>query len=122
MATTTELPRPYGFLLSEAPGTLSRETVTIVSGTGVVAPGTVLGKITASGKYEYFDASGNTGIETAVAITLERADATSADAACAVIFRLAEVTADALVWSGTNDATDKANGLADLATKYIIAR
>ena len=52
--------------------------VTIVSGqAGVLAEGTVLGKITSSGKYgPYSDASGTAGLEKAVAILAERVDAT----------------------------------------------
>jgi hypothetical protein len=115
MAATTESPRNTSVLLSEACGALSRESVTIVSGTGIVKAGTVLGKVTASGKYAH-------GTETAAAIALMEVDATSADAACAVVFRLAEVVSGALVWAATNDAGDKTAGLADLAAKHIIAR
>lgn len=122
MATYTESQRPLEFLLSEAPGTLSRESVTIVSGAGEVVAGTVLGKITASGKYKPYDDDNGDGSDTAAAIALMTVDATSADAACAVVFRLAEVKTDALVWAGTNDAGDKTAGLADLAAKYIVAR
>ena len=43
--------RDLGFLLTEAPGALSRESVTIASGEGVLAPGTVLGQVTASKKF-----------------------------------------------------------------------
>ena len=46
MTTYSEPQRPFECVLSEADGTMSRDTVTIVSGTGVLAAGTVLGKIT----------------------------------------------------------------------------
>lgn len=45
MATTMGA-RAYEFLLSEAPGSLSREAVTIASGAGALVAGTVLGRIT----------------------------------------------------------------------------
>lgn len=46
MTTLTMGARPFEFLLSEAPGALSREQVTIASGAGVLEPGSVLGRIT----------------------------------------------------------------------------
>ena len=39
------------FILSEANGQRSREAITIASGAGIIAAGTVLGKVTATGKY-----------------------------------------------------------------------
>ena len=49
MTTFTEGTHPGGFLVWEAFRDYTRETITIASGT--LAPGTVLGRITASGKY-----------------------------------------------------------------------
>jgi hypothetical protein len=128
MAATTETVRNAGFLLSEAPGTLSRDTVTLAAGSGVVLAGTVLGKVTSTGKYVPYDDDFLTGEpaaadgrETAVAIALMTTDAT-ADAPCAVITRMAEVKADLLQWASTNDAGDKTAGLADLAARFIITR
>lgn len=46
MSAQTLPPRTGEFLLSEAPGTLSRESVTVASGAGKLAAGTVLGQIT----------------------------------------------------------------------------
>lgn len=122
MAATTETARDLGFLLSEAPGTLSRESVTVVSGAGALVAGTVLGKITTGGKYTSYDDDNTDGSETAVGILTHAVDATSADVAATLIVRLAEVTSAALIWAETNDATDITNGLADLAAKYLIAR
>ena len=45
MATTMGA-RPYEFLLSEAPGTISRDSVVVASGAGVLVPGSVMGRIT----------------------------------------------------------------------------
>lgn len=45
MATTMG-GRPYEFLLSEAPGTLSRDSVVVTSGAGSLVAGSVLGRIT----------------------------------------------------------------------------
>jgi hypothetical protein len=73
-------------------------------------------------KYVAYDDDNTDGSETAVAIAYDGVDATSADQVVAVIFRNAEVKLSALQWASTNDATDKTNGLADLAAKNIIAR
>lgn len=122
MATYNEMIRPSEFLLSEAEGTLSRDAVTIASGSGVIEPGTVLGKITTGGQYKPYDDDNTDGSETAVAIALMKVDATSAAVPCAVITRLAEVKSASLVWASTNDAADKLAGIADLAARYIILR
>ena len=122
MTTLTESTHAGEFLVSEANGTLSRDVVTIVSGAGVISAGMVLGKITASGKYSPYDDDNADGTETAACIAFDEVDATSTDVNVTAIFRDAEVKLSALQWAATNDATDKANGLADLAAKNIIAR
>lgn len=122
MTTLTETPHAGEFLVSEENGTLSREVVIIASGSGVVLAGMVLGKISASGKYKPYDDDNTDGSETAVCLAYDTVDATSADKKATVIFRNAEVKASAIQWAATNDATDKANGLADLVAKNIIAR
>lgn len=110
------------FLVSEAAGTLSRETVTVVSGSGALAAGTVLSLVTASGKYAPYDNAGTDGTEVAAAILYRGIDATSADAKAVVVARLAEVNASELVWAAGVDAAGKTAGLTDLAAKFIIAR
>jgi hypothetical protein len=121
MATYTEATRASEVILSEAPGTLSRETVTIASGAGVIPVGMVLGKITGDGYTPYDDGSDD-GSETAVCVALESVDATSADKSCAVLIRLAEVKNDLLAWHADADATAKTAALASLAGAYLIAR
>jgi transposase len=51
MTTLTEGKHAGGFLVWEVLRDYTRETVTIASGAGKLAPGTVLGKITTGGKY-----------------------------------------------------------------------
>ena len=122
MPTFTEPFRPYEVLISEAPGTLSRESVTVVSGQGALSPGQVMAKITASGKYVKYDNVGSDGSEVAAAILLQAVDATSADADVVAVVRLAEVKIDALVWDSGVDGAGQTAGLVDLATDYIKAR
>lgn len=103
-------PRSLGFVLSEANGHLSYETVTIASGAGVLEPGTVLGEITASGKWiPSPDAQvvGSEGAETAKAVLGYRVDATSADADAVVMRRLGEVKALMLSYDASVDDANK---------------
>lgn len=126
MAALTEARRSAEFVLSEGNGGISRDAVTIVSGAGKLAAGTVLGKITASGKYEPATAAAAdpaTGSETAVAVLLYPADATSADVNAAGITRFAEVNVNLLAYDDTvDDATKRAAKVAQLAAVGIIAR
>lgn len=56
--------------------------VTIASGQGELAAGTVLGKITETGNYGAYDNTNSDGTETAKLILKEAVDATSADVKC----------------------------------------
>lgn len=112
----TEQKRAGEFLIAEGNGSISREKVVVVSGAGVLVPGTVLGKITASGKYDAYDnADVTTGLGTAVAVLYNEVDATAADAEAVVIARHAEV--DETLLTGIN-----AEGKTDLAALQIIVR
>ena len=115
MASYTEPTRPLESVAYEAPFNYSRDTVTIASGAGVVKANTVLGKITASGKYTPYDDGSTDGSETAAAISLYEVDATSADVTVAAITRLAIMKLDALNWHADVDATAKTAAIAALA-------
>lgn len=122
MATFNEPVRPLEFMISEANGQLSREQVTIVSGAGALKAGTVLGKISASGKYQTYDnASATAAVNAAAAILCYDVDATSADQIASVIVRQAEVHSAGLLW-GTNDSTGITAGKADLLALGVIVR
>ena len=71
-----------GFVLSEASGNRSYETVTIASGAGVLKPGAVLGMVTASKKYvgsPNAEVAGKEGAETATAVLAYGVDASTSD-------------------------------------------
>ena len=122
MATYTEPDLPLEFLIGEEEeGQASREVLTLVSGSGALKSGRVLGKITTGGKLAPYDNTASNGTEVAFAILAYDADATAADVQATTFVRLCAVKAAKLGW-GTNDATGITAGLADLATKYIIAR
>lgn len=116
----TETTHAGGFLISEANGTLSRENVTIVSGE-TLAAGTVLGKITASGKYAAYDNAAADGTEVAAGVLYEAVDASAGDKPGVAIVRYAEVNANELGWSG-GDSTAITAGKADLKALGVIAR
>ena len=111
------------FLKSEGPGHISRDTITVKSGAGVVLAGTVLGKLTADSKYVPYDNDAATGEEVADAILLADVDATSADVQAVGIVRVAEVWTDRLIWgAAVTTEGEKTAALADLAANLVIAR
>lgn len=100
MTTFTEATHPGGFLVWEAFRDYTREVVTIAA--GALEPGTVLGKITVSGKYAAHDPAATDGTETAVAVLWGKADATGGDVPGVALIRgPAIVNRHDLVFTGT---------------------
>ncbi|NTI27660.1 head decoration protein [Rhizobium rhizogenes] len=124
MQTFTEHPRQLAFLLTEAEGTLSRDVVTVLSGAGVLEAGTVLAKVTASGKYVKSVDTASDGSQTAIAVLARRVDATSADVADALIVANdAEVKDDMLIFDASvSDAAKRNTKLTQLRAVNIKAR
>jgi hypothetical protein len=126
MTALTEGHHTGGFILSEANGLRSRDEVTVtVPASATLQPGQVLGKVTATGKYEPYD-NGATpaedGTETAAGVLYgELINATEApvDMTGVVVNADAEVKAADLIW-GTG--MDEDAGLADLLALGIKAR
>jgi hypothetical protein len=111
-----ELRHPGEFILTEQQGHLSRENAIIASGNGPIVPGQVLGKITASGKYNIYKPAAVDGSQTAAAIAIYGGDSTSADLPVSIIARLAEINGNTLVWDATvNTAPLRATAYASLA-------
>lgn len=84
-------PRVKPFLLSEAPGQRSREHATVTVAGTAIKSGTLLGKITASGKYVPYSNAAADGSQTAVAILYEKCDAATGDVTKVIIVADAEV-------------------------------
>ncbi|MBB4042021.1 hypothetical protein GGR34_003706 [Microvirga flocculans] len=128
MDMKTEKARNLAFVLSEPNGTVSRDVVTIASGEGVLEAGTVLGKVTASGKYvasPHAQVSGKEGAETAVAILGYQVDATSADAKGVIVDGVGGVEVKAsmlVVHSSVDNATKRNTKLTQLRAVGIKAR
>lgn len=124
--TLTEGQHTAEFIVSEAAGTRSRDAVTVtVPANTTLSAGTVLAKLSATGKYVEYDNSGSDGSEAAAAILYaEQVNDTDADVdvTATVLNADAEVRSADLVWkTGLVDA-DKTAGLADLLALGIKAR
>ncbi len=110
------------FLLAEAPGTISRDTVTVTVPTATkFSPGTVLGQIAATGKYVAYDDGYSDGRETADGVLVTECDNTDGvapvDFDAVIINYCAEVRSDDLTWVGGADSTGGAADLKSLGIK-----
>lgn len=106
----------------EGKNRFSRDDDTLASGSGVVIVGTVLGLVTATGKYKPLAPAASDGTQTAAAVILETADATSEDRTVVNLKRRAQVVLQALIWPVGINATQQAAALAALETRGIVAR
>lgn len=126
MQNLTMGPRNLAFVLSEATGKRSVDTVTIASGEGVLEPGSVLGEVSASSKFVFSpnaEVVGKEGGETAKAILCYRTDATSADQVAVVVNADAEVKTPMLLFDASvDDAAKTATKLDQLRAVGIKAR
>ncbi len=126
MTTLTMSPTLGDLLKYELNGNYTRESVTLKSGTSY-ALGSVLGRITASGKYRLSPNAqvvGDEGAESAIAVLLEAVDATSADKPGLVAVRGPVIVSKAaLVFDASvDDATKKAAKHAELAAAGLVPR
>ncbi|MFN4100366.1 MAG: head decoration protein [Pararhodobacter sp.] len=123
MPVLTEQPSMGDVLKYEVNPNYTREVITLLQGLPYPV-GSVLGKITASGKYTLSPATGADGSQVASAVLLYAVDATLADATGIVVARGPTIVSRAgLAYEGTvNDAAKIAAKIAQLATVGIIAR
>ena len=91
MTVLTEGKHAVEFLLSEGNGSISREEITIAAAAGALVPGTVLGKITATGKYVAYSNAAADGSEVAAGVLYAAAPDLAADQKAVAIVRQAEV-------------------------------
>ena len=123
MTVLVETRHPGEFILSEANGQRSRETITIASGAGVIAAGTVLGKVTASGKYVASAVGASDGSEVPAVINIYGADASASDVIVSAIVRDAEVNGKCLTYHADRDQpAEKTAAHAALANLGVIVR
>ena len=117
MTTLTEGIHTGEFLLSEAKGKRSRDAVTVTIAGAVALPsGTVMGKVTTTGKFVKYDEAGtDDGRRVAAGVLYTDLPGVNGDVKAVVITRDAEVIASKL--TGLDTA-----GRADLAALGIICR
>jgi len=116
-----EHPRSGDFLLSEANGSYSRENELLAQGQTLDA-GTVLGKITATGKFTQLAPAATDGSKDPAGILIARADAEDGDLAVVVLSRAAEVKADALIWPDPITTAQQTTAITKLAALGIVLR
>ena len=124
MTTLTQGVQTCEWLISTAPGqrSYSKGTAT-VSATTALPSGTLMGKVTASGKYIASAVGATDGSETPAAIAIYGADATSADVTVSAIVRDAEVNGNCLTYHADRDQpAEKSDANAALATLSVIVR
>jgi hypothetical protein len=123
MTVLMETRHPGEFILSEANGQRSREAITIASGAGIIAAGTVLGKVTATGKYRASAVGATDGSQTPAAISIYGADASASDVSVSAIVRDAEVNGACLTYHADRDQPAERNAAnTALATLGVIVR
>jgi Bacteriophage lambda head decoration protein D len=123
MPVLTEPPSMGDVLKYEVNPNYTREVITLLQGMPYPV-GSVLGKITVSGKYTLSPATGNDGAQTATAVLLYAVDATLADAVGIVVTRGPSIVSRAgLAYDATvDDGTKITAKLAQLAAVGIIVR
>lgn len=123
MPVLTEPPSMGDVLKYEVNPNYTREVITLLQGLPYPV-GSVLGKITASGKYTLSPATGADGSQVASVVLLYAVDATLADATGIVVARGPTIVSRAgLAYEGTvNDAAKITAKIAQLAAVGIVAR
>jgi len=110
------------FVKMEEEQNYSREDVTVLSGQNL-AIGTVVGRVTASGKIAAYDNDASDGTQTAVGIMTAAVNASAADAPGVIIARHAILAKEALVWgAGVTTQGEKDAAYADLKAAGILCR
>lgn len=125
MTTLTETNRNWEFLVSENNGDFSREQITLNSGQNLRS-GTVLGRITATGRYTILNTAAADGSQNAAAIIGPATDATAGNTRTAGIVGgpgvSVEVNSRLLVWPAGISAPNQTAALAALLALGIKAR
>jgi Bacteriophage lambda head decoration protein D len=101
MRTIVESLDPGEFLVTQA-GAVSRDVVTIAASQPTLNAGTLLGKVTATGKHIAYSASNSDGSETCVGILFAVSRPTGGDRKVLMIARNAEASASLI--TGLDDA------------------
>lgn len=106
----------------EAEPSYCRDEDTLASGSGIVQLGTVLGKVTSTGKFKPLAPAASDGTEKAAAVILQRSDATTTDQTVVNLKRHALVVRQHLKWPAGINAAQQAAALDQLEAAGIVAR
>ena len=122
--TVKTLPLKTGAYLygTDSDDTIARDQIVLKSGSGVCLSGTVLGKITATGKYTPINFGASDGSQHFAGILYAETDATAADRKAVATVRLQEVVAERLIWPAGATNVQTAGALVEAAAVYVIAR
>ena len=123
MSVLTQPPTMGDVLKYEVNPNYTRETIPLLAGTAYPV-GSVLGRITASGKYKLATSGGSDGAQTAAAVLLYAVDATLSDAEGIVVVRgPAIVSRAALSYDASvDDGAKITTKIGQLASLGIIPR
>jgi hypothetical protein len=119
---------PAGFsgtgahLVSEANGYRSRESIVVKSGSGKLPAGTLVGKLTATGKFVPWAPGASDGSQIVGGVTFEAIDATSADVNVTGHVRDCEMQRAMLSFVGAVQTSDKLTAYEQLAARGIALR
>lgn len=116
-------PLNLGDLLKyEAPNLYSRDRITVASGQNLPL-GTVVGVVTAAGKYKQIDPSAEDGTQVAAGVLLQTCDATLIDRDDGlVVARHAIVAHHALAWPDAITTAEKLTAIAQLKALGVLVR
>ena len=110
------------FIKAEEEQSYSRKDITVASGQNL-AVGTVLGKITASGKYAAYDNDAVDGTQTAAGILTAAVNASAADAPGVAVVRQAIAAKEQLIFgAGVTTQGEKDAAYVDLEAIGIVCR
>lgn len=109
-----------GFIVSQANGHRSVDRGTL-SGSKLLA-GTVLGQVTASGKWVILAPAADDGSQNAAGFSYATVDASTADKTGTVVVRDAEVNGNEIIWPAGITGPQKTTALGKLAALSLIVR
>ncbi len=109
MPFLNSIPRIAEFVLTEAHGQRSRENITVVQTGAAIFSGTLLGKITASGKYKAYSNGASDGSEVAAGVLYNHLPARTGDTKAVGFVRDCEVIRDVLIGLDTAGEADLKN-------------
>lgn len=108
MPNLQELRHVGEHIVSESNGTQSREEITVAVSGSPILSGTVLGKVTANGKYKPYASGASDGSQTAVAVLYTQLNAQTGDAKAVAHVRNCEVSAANMTGLDANARTNLA--------------